>query len=164
MESRLAPVPATVADATAPAGTAARGVALVTGGARRLGRAIALALARDGWDVAVHYRASRAEAEATVAEIVALGRRAAAVAADLEVEAEVAALHDACAAALGPARCVVNNASLFEYDVAADFSYALLERHARANLAAPMLLARELHRRLPANPRPSFVASRRNCP
>jgi NAD(P)-dependent dehydrogenase (short-subunit alcohol dehydrogenase family) len=125
-------------------------VALVTGGAKRIGRAIALALAQRGWDVAVHYRNSAAEAEATVREIQALGRRAAAVQCDLSDQAAVKALVGQAAAALGPVSCVVNNASLFENDSAADFSAAVLDRHMHANLAAPLLLAQSLHAATPA--------------
>jgi NAD(P)-dependent dehydrogenase (short-subunit alcohol dehydrogenase family) len=125
-------------------------VALVTGGAKRIGRAIALALAQRGWDVAVHYRSSAAEAEATVREIQALGRRAAAVPCDLSDQAAVKALVGQAAALLGPVSCVVNNASLFENDSAADFSVAALDRHMHANLAAPLLLAQAMHAATPA--------------
>ncbi|WP_420474745.1 SDR family oxidoreductase [Noviherbaspirillum sp. ST9] len=120
-------------------------VALVTGAARRIGRSIALALAQRGWDVAVHYGQSADEAMATVRDIEALGRRAAALQCDLADEQAVnRLLHDAYAA-LGPVSCVVNNASLFEGDTAADFSVASLDRHMHANLAAPVILARALH-------------------
>lgn len=120
-------------------------MALVTGAGRRIGRAIALGLARAGWDVAVHYRASAGEARAVVAEIEALGRRAAALRCDLADEAAVRALLPQAAAALGAVRCVVNNASLFEYDSAADFTAARLDAHMRANVAAPVILAQALH-------------------
>lgn len=120
-------------------------VALVTGSARRIGREIALALARDGWDVGVHYGHSRDEALATVDEIQALGRRAVALACDLENESEVRALITQCAAALGPVRCLVNNASLFEYDQATSFDVNALLRQMRVNTAAPILLAQALH-------------------
>lgn len=119
---------------------------LVTGGARRIGRAIALAFARRGWDVAVHYGTSRKEALATVREIEALGRRAVAIGRDLAVERGAKKLVPDTIAALGRLDCVVNNASLFEYDDAASFGYAGLERHLRINAGAPMLLARELAR------------------
>jgi len=124
-------------------------VVLVTGAARRLGREIALALARDGWDVGVHFGGSRDEAHATVADIVALGRRAVALQADLGREAEVLALLPALGEALGVATCVVNSASRFEYDSAADVGFASFQAHLLPNLAAPVLLARELHRGLP---------------
>ena len=125
-------------------------VALVTGAARRLGREIALALARAGWDIGVHYGRSRDDALATVAAIEALGRRAVALPARLEDEAEVLALLPALTTALGPVGCVVNNASRFEFDEAADIGFASLQAHLLPNLAAPVLLARELHRLLPA--------------
>jgi NAD(P)-dependent dehydrogenase (short-subunit alcohol dehydrogenase family) len=129
-----------------------RKVALVTGAARRIGRCIALALAQRGWDVAVHYGQSADAALATVRDIEALGRRAAAVQCDLVDEAQVRMLLPRAADALnaGPIACVVNNASLFERDGAADFSFALLNAHMHANLAAPILLAQALHDATPA--------------
>ena len=120
-------------------------VALVTGAGRRIGRAIALGLARAGWDVAVHYRASEAEAREVVAAIEALGRRAVALPCDLADEAAVRALLPQAVAALGAVRCVVNNASLFDYDSAADFTAGRLDAHMRANVAAPVILAQALH-------------------
>ncbi|HYD81656.1 MAG TPA: SDR family oxidoreductase [Paucimonas sp.] len=125
-------------------------VALVTGAAKRIGRAIALGLAKDGWDVAVHYGRSAAEAEATARDIEALGRRAAALQCDLADEAAVKLLPARAGAALGGRiGCVVNNASLFDYDGAADFSTARLDAHMHANVAAPILLAQALHEATP---------------
>lgn len=140
--------------AGAPARTqaaAARGVAIVTGGARRLGRAIALELAGQGWDVAVHCHRSRDEAEALAVRIRAIGRRAAVLQADLADEAATAKLIAACTAELGVPTCLVNNASLFQYDVATSFSYASLDTHMRTNVAAPLLLAREMYKALNAD-------------
>lgn len=124
-------------------------VALVTGGAKRIGRHIALALAQRGWDVAVHYGSSADEAQATVREIERLGRRAAAVRCDLANEKAVMALLPQAMEQLGRISCVVNNASLFEHDSAADFSCSMLDRHMHANLAAPLLLAQALHAATP---------------
>lgn len=126
--------------------------ALVTGGAKRLGRAIALALAEAGFDVAIHYGTSAAEAEATVAELRALGRRAAAVQADLAREAEVAPLLDAAAAALGagPFGVLVNNASTFERDEWDDATRESWDAHLEANLRAPFVLIQAFARALPA--------------
>ncbi len=118
---------------------------LVTGGARRIGRAIALAFARSGWDVAVHYGRSRADALATVREIEALGRRAVAIGRDLAIERGVRALVPDAIAALGALDCVVNNASLFDYDDAARFRGTTLIRQLRVNTIAPVLLAQALH-------------------
>jgi len=127
--------------------------ALVTGGAQRLGRAIALALAEQGWDIAVHYHGSQDAALATVGEIQALGRKALPVQHDLESAAEVTPLFEACEAALGPVSCLVNNASLFEHDTAASFSVARFEAHMRTNVAAPVRLAVALRDRLPPDAR-----------
>ena len=127
-----------------------RGVALVTGGACRLGRAIALELAAQGWDVAVHCNRSRDEADALATQIRGLGRRAAVLQADLSNEAATARLIPACIDALGVPACLVNNASLFQYDVATSFSYGSLDTRMRINVAAPLLLAREMHKALGA--------------
>jgi NAD(P)-dependent dehydrogenase (short-subunit alcohol dehydrogenase family) len=118
---------------------------LVTGAARRLGREIALGMARAGWDVAVHYGSSAEQAARTVADIEALGRRAVALPADLDDEAAVEALFDAACARLGPLDAVVNNASRFEPDRPETASYAMLARHVGPNLGAPLVLARRLH-------------------
>ncbi len=126
------------------------GVALVTGGAKRIGRAIALALARAGWDVAIHYSRSESEALATARAIEALGRRTIALAADLADEPAARVLVDRCAQALGPVTCLVNNASLFQYDSATAFNAGLFARTMRVNAAAPVLLATALHAQLPA--------------
>jgi NAD(P)-dependent dehydrogenase (short-subunit alcohol dehydrogenase family) len=122
-----------------------RPVVLVTGAARRLGRAIALHLARQGLDVAVHYHRSGRDAEATVGEILALGGGGRAFAADLADEAACRTLVPAVVAHFGRLDAVVNNASLFEPDHAADFSYAAMERHWRANTAPAIVLAQALH-------------------
>jgi NAD(P)-dependent dehydrogenase (short-subunit alcohol dehydrogenase family) len=121
-----------------------RPVVLVTGGARRLGRAIVLHLAAQGWDVAVHFRGSAEDAAATVADAQSAGACAAAFAADLADESSCRALLPNVSAHFGRIDAVVNNASLFEYDGVADFSYAALDRHWRANTAPAIVLARAL--------------------
>lgn len=128
-------------------------VALVTGAAQRIGRDIALALARRGWDVAVHYRSSAEAARATVQDIQALGRRAVAVLCDLADEDAVKRLLPDAQQAMGGGTisCVVNNASLFSQDDAADFSIKQLDAHMHANLAAPILLAKALHDATPSD-------------
>lgn len=123
-------------------------IALVTGAGKRLGRGIALALAQEGWDIGVHYATSATEALDTVNAIEALGRRAVALQADLADEAQVLALLPALTSALGPVQALINNASRFVFDEAADFSQASFNAHMLPNLAAPVLLARELHRLL----------------
>jgi NAD(P)-dependent dehydrogenase (short-subunit alcohol dehydrogenase family) len=120
-------------------------VVLITGAARRIGRALALGFASRGWDVAVHYGQSKAQADEVVAEIAALGRRAVALQADLAVEAEVARLVPDCTAALGRPVCIVNNASQFDEDTARDVGYERLLTHTAINLGAPLVLARMLY-------------------
>ncbi|MFW5641701.1 MAG: SDR family NAD(P)-dependent oxidoreductase, partial [Roseicyclus sp.] len=112
--------------------------ALVTGAARRLGRAMALRLAERGHDVAVHYSGSAEAAEATAGEIRALGRKAVTLQADLTVEAEMQALLPAAAAALGaPVTVLINNASIFEYDSIEAATRESWDRHLESNLRAP---------------------------
>ncbi len=123
--------------------------ALVTGAGKRIGRAIALGLAAAGWDVAVHYRGSDAGARETAAAIEAMGRRAVILQCDLADEAAVRALLARAIDALGPIGCVVNNASLFEFDSAEQFSPACLAAHMQSNVAAPILLAQALHAATP---------------
>lgn len=124
-------------------------VVLITGGARRIGRALALGFARQGWDVAVHYGRSHAEADEVVTAIAALGRRAVALRADLALEEEVARLVPDCTAALGRPVCIINNASLFEEDTSKDVGYALLLKTTAINLGAPLVLARMLFEATP---------------
>jgi NAD(P)-dependent dehydrogenase (short-subunit alcohol dehydrogenase family) len=115
--------------------------ALVTGGARRLGRAMAVYLAARGYDVAVHFAASEDEAGETVREIGALGRRGAALGADLLDEGEAAALVARAAEALGGRlTLLVNNASIFEYDTLATATRESWDRHIGSNLRAPFVL------------------------
>ena len=122
-----------------------RPVALVTGAARRIGRVIALHLAANGWDLALHCHRSRTEADATAADAAAAGARAEVFVADLANAADCEALVPSVLLRLGRLDAVVNNASLFEYDDPAAFSVGQMERHWRANTAPPVLLARALH-------------------
>lgn len=127
-----------------------RPVVLITGCARRLGRSMALDLARHGYDIAVHYRHSRAEAEALAGELQALGARASLFSADLAQEADCEGLVPAVMAHFGRLDAVVNNASLFEYDDIESFSYTSMDLHWRANTGPAIVLARALRRALPS--------------
>jgi NAD(P)-dependent dehydrogenase (short-subunit alcohol dehydrogenase family) len=123
--------------------------ALVTGAAKRIGRALALALAADRWAVAVHHHRSAAEAESVVEEIVRAGGRAVALQADLANEAETARLVARAADALGPLGCLVNNASVFENDTALTVTRDAWDRHLETNLRAPFVLMQDFARQLP---------------
>lgn len=127
----------------------AKGTVLITGAAKRIGRCVALSLAADGWAVAVHYGGSQAEAAETVAAIEAAGGRAAAFQADLQREAEVAALLPKAADSLGPITALVNNASLFENDTVDSASRESWDRHMEINLRAPFVLTQALARQVP---------------
>jgi NAD(P)-dependent dehydrogenase (short-subunit alcohol dehydrogenase family) len=124
--------------------------ALVTGAARRIGRVIALRLAREGHDVVIHCNESRGEAEAVLREVASLGRRGVIVAADLaDAEACVGLMRDA-RAAIGPIGLLVNNASRFAPDEAQSFTTQGFDAHLSVNLRAPLILAREMAAALPA--------------
>ena len=124
--------------------------ALVTGASRRLGLAIARALAQKGFAVALHSSArSRVEAEAACAEIRAGGGRACVLSADLADSAAVAGLMAGARAGLGPVTLLVNNASLFEADNAGAFDPGLFDRHMAVNLRAPLQLASDFAAQLP---------------
>jgi NAD(P)-dependent dehydrogenase (short-subunit alcohol dehydrogenase family) len=128
----------------------ARPAALVTGGAQRIGRAIALALAQRGYAVALHARRSRAAADQLVGEIAAAGGRAATVAADLADHAAVLALVPAAAAGVGPLTLLVNNAAEFEPDEIGHLERDRFDRHIAVNLRAPIFLADAFAAQLPA--------------
>lgn len=115
--------------------------ALVTGAGTRLGRAMALYLAGRGHDVAVHYATSKAGATEVVDAITAMGRHAVALQADLLVEDDMHALLPQAAQALGgPITCLINNASIFEYDNVASATRTSWDRHMDSNLRAPFVL------------------------
>lgn len=119
--------------------------ALVTGAGKRLGRAMALYLAGRGFDVAVHYSGSAEAAEEVAAEITALGRRAVTLKADFLVEDEVAGLLPRAVEELGgPITCLVNNASIFEYDSVRSATRESWDRHLESNLRAPFVLTQAM--------------------
>jgi len=127
------------------------GGALVTGAGMRLGRAMAEALGADGWAVAVHYRGSKAAAEEAAAAIGRAGGRAELLACDLANEAARADLVAEAARKLGrPVSLLVNSASTFADDTATDHSRADWDHHFEPNLRAPIHLAQQLARALPA--------------
>ena len=128
---------------------AQRGVALITGAGRRIGRAVALAVAGAGYDVALHCHTSCAEAEAVKAEIEALGRQAQVLAADLADEHETRGLVAAAHRALGPVTLLINNASVFEDDRIETLTSDRWRAHMEVNLHAPLLLSQAFAAELP---------------
>lgn len=119
--------------------------ALVTGAGKRLGRAMALYLAGRGYDVAVHYASSSAGADETESEIQRLGKQAVALQADLLDEDAVEALLPAAVEALrGPITCLVNNASIFEYDNIITATRDSWDRNIGTNLRAPLILTQSM--------------------
>jgi NAD(P)-dependent dehydrogenase (short-subunit alcohol dehydrogenase family) len=134
---------------------------LVTGGAVRLGREIALAFARAGWHVLCHYRHSGTAAQALCAQLQAMGVQAHAVAGELDTQANCQALFDAAQALAGTnLHCIVHNASLFEPDTGRDFDEAQALAQLQVNLLAPMHFGKwlaALHASSTHTPKPSLV-------
>ena len=125
--------------------------ALVTGGGKRLGRAIALALADAGFSVAIHCRAGRAEAESAADEVRARGRAACVLCAELADESAVASLVPDATAALGPVGVLVNNASAFEWEEWDAVTRESWDRHLAPNLRAPFMLIQDFAKLLPTD-------------
>lgn len=132
-------------------------VALVTGAAKRVGRAIALELARSGHDVVVHHRSSPGAAEGVAVEIRALGRRAAVVAADLTRPGEIRALFMAADNAFGRLDVLVNSAAVFRRTPVETLSEEDFDFHVTTNLKAPYLCSIEAAPRLRASGRGRIV-------
>jgi NAD(P)-dependent dehydrogenase (short-subunit alcohol dehydrogenase family) len=126
-------------------------VVLITGAAKRLGRAIALKLARSGYDIAIHYRASKSEADSLAAEVKAMGRRAALVEAELSNESEVETIVPRATAALGVLTALVNSASVFEDDRVETATRISWDKHIATNLRAPLVLVQGFAKQLPAD-------------
>jgi NAD(P)-dependent dehydrogenase (short-subunit alcohol dehydrogenase family) len=126
-------------------------VVLITGAARRIGRAIALDMAAHGWAVAIHYRNSKAEAQALRAEIETAGGAAALFEADLADSKALSRLVASCAETLGAPQCLINNASEFQLDSVQSTDEATWDTHLDINLKAPVFLAQAMAQHLPAD-------------
>ena len=123
-----------------------RRVALITGGAKRIGRHIAETLAENGWNIALHYRSSQTEADTALQSLQRLGGQHCLLQADLADADQTTRLFSEVVQALGRVDAVVNNAAVFEYDDADSFDAANLQAHIMPNLAAPLLLAQALYK------------------
>ncbi len=128
----------------------ARKAALVTGAARRIGRAIAERLVGAGYDLALHAsEATKAEAEAVAAQLREQGQKIIVIAAELADPEQPARIVEAATAALGPLSVLVNNASVFERDAADAIDVALFDKVIAINLRAPLLLAQHFANQVP---------------
>jgi len=127
------------------------GTALITGGARRIGRALALEAARAGYDVAIHHRDALTDAQSLADEIAVLGRRTTILHADLSNAHDVAALIPAATAALGPVTLLVNSASMFEDDRLPTLTADSWHSHLAVNLTTPVMLTQAFAAALPAS-------------
>ena len=123
----------------------------MTGGAKRIGRAIACDLAGQGWPVGVHFHHSKNEANTLVAKIMAAGGTAVALDADLTDPTATEALIGQATAELGPVTVLSNNASAFERDSITDFSTKRWDGHLDINLRAPAILTKAFATALPEN-------------
>jgi len=132
--------------------------AIVTGGAKRIGKAICTLLAQRGYDIAVHFNTSQGPAEALAEALRATGVNAVTVGADLADEDAVNALVDDARSKLGtPISALVNNASLFEWDDWESADGALWHRHHMVNLRAPYLLSRAFARQADHSQNPTII-------
>lgn len=131
--------------------------ALITGAAKRIGRTIALDLARHGWNLALHYNGSEREARATEADVKAQGVKAVLLRCDLSHESETRTLISNAKEAIGAVTALVNNASIFENDVWQNATRAGWDQHMEVNLRAPLVLAQEFARHLPTGQKGAIV-------
>ena len=131
--------------------------ALVTGAAKRLGRAIALDLASHGWNVAIHYNGSEEDADSAAQAVRAFGGDAVTLKCDLSKEAETATLVDRAVKELGPLTALINSASLFENDDWQTATRKTWDEHIEINLRAPLLLSQLFGKQLPQGAKGNII-------
>jgi NAD(P)-dependent dehydrogenase (short-subunit alcohol dehydrogenase family) len=129
-----------------------RKIVLITGAAKRIGHIIALEMAKAGWDIALHFGKSLQDAEKTMGLIKDLGRNAICIQADLAIESEVEQIIPQCIRQMGIPDCIVNNASIFEYDDPSSVHYEHLIKNMSINLAAPLVLTKIFAQNIKAHP------------
>ncbi len=122
---------------------------LITGSAKRIGRAIAVGMALDGWRIALHYGTSRDEAEELARLIIDNGGEAVAVQADLNDEEQASSLVSRVVEMTGPISCLINSASLFEEDLAETATFESWNAHMQVNLRSPFVLTQSFVEQLP---------------
>jgi NAD(P)-dependent dehydrogenase (short-subunit alcohol dehydrogenase family) len=130
---------------------------LVTGAAKRLGRAIALDLAAHGWNVAIHYNGSEDDADSAAQAVRAFGGDAAILQCDLSKEAETVTLVDRAVKELGPLTALINSASLFENDDWQSATRKTWDEHIEINLRAPLVLSQLFAKQLPENAKGNII-------
>jgi NAD(P)-dependent dehydrogenase (short-subunit alcohol dehydrogenase family) len=130
---------------------------LVTGAAKRLGRAIALDLAAQGWNVAIHYNSSETDADSAAQAVRAFGVQAATLKCDLSKEAQTAILVERAVKELGPLTALINSASLFENDDWQSASRKTWDDHIETNLRAPLLLSQLFAKQLPQDAKGNII-------
>ena len=124
---------------------------LITGGATRIGKHIALGLAEDGWNVAIHFNKSQADAFEVEKKINDLGVKCMTIKADLARDDAVKGLISKVRQEIGGVHCLINNASMFSFDSPKEFNRSNLEEHMAVNLYAPMFLTSEFAKQVPEN-------------
>ena len=124
-------------------------IALITGAAKRVGRAIALDLAHHGWDIIIHYNHSQHEAKECIDEIKALGCKACMLQADLSIQDDVLGLIPSCIEQVGVPTCLINNGSLFGDDLVQTMNTQSWDAHLNINLRAPVFLSQSFAKHLP---------------
>lgn len=136
--------------------TSSNRTVLLTGAAKRLGKSIALYFAKAGWNVVLHYGNAKQEAMYTLEQIKALGVRAIAIQANLAEPDTIKGLFQASVDKFGRIDCLINSASVFEYDRPSQEAHMItqagLVRNIQVNLAAPVLLAQEMFHHLQKQP------------
>ena len=130
---------------------------LVTGAAKRLGRAIALDLAAHGWNIAIHYNGSEEDADSAAQAVRAFGAEAAILRCDLSKETETATLVERAAKELGPLTALINSASLFENDDWQTATRKTWDEHIEINLRAPLLLSQLFGKQLPEGAKGNII-------
>jgi NAD(P)-dependent dehydrogenase (short-subunit alcohol dehydrogenase family) len=122
---------------------------LITGAARRLGRALALDFAKAGWQVVVHYNTAETEAKELLKTIEKKGGKAIALHADLNDEKATQALIPKAVKQIGPIHCLINNAAIFSHDTFQSVTRELWDQHLEINLRAPLVLSQAFAAQLP---------------
>ena len=124
---------------------------LITGAAQRIGAALAEEMAAEGWHVCIHYNASQAQAEKVADAIISKGGKASIFHANLAAAEGPENLIIQCQDEIGPLSCLINNASIFEYDDVDSLNGEMLDLHHAVNVRAPLLLSQAFSKRIPKN-------------